>query len=83
VLWTVAVVLDFGGLVLGRPTPKLGRSHLSEWAIAGEHLAERYQQFLLITLGVAAVSSANVPRSGYSGWFPAAAPRWKPVVTPV
>jgi low temperature requirement protein LtrA len=51
VLWTLAIVLDYGGASLGWPTPKLGRSHFSEWSIAGEHLAERYQQFLLITLG--------------------------------
>jgi low temperature requirement protein LtrA len=51
VLWTVAVVVDYAGLALGWPTPWLGRSRVSELPIAGEHLAERYQQFLIIALG--------------------------------
>ncbi|MFK3983112.1 low temperature requirement protein A [Micromonospora sp. NPDC050397] len=51
VLWTLAVALDFAGAASGWPTPKLGRSRVAEWSIAGEHLAERYQQFLLVTLG--------------------------------
>ncbi|GIG86969.1 low temperature requirement protein A [Plantactinospora endophytica] len=51
VLWTTAIVTDCVGVMLGWPTPKLGRTPISETAIAGEHLAERYQQFLLIALG--------------------------------
>lgn len=51
VLWTLAVGLDFAGAASGWPTPRLGRSRVFEWSIAGEHLAERYQQFLLVTLG--------------------------------
>ncbi|MGW4467596.1 low temperature requirement protein A [Micromonospora sp. NPDC004704] len=50
-LWTVAVLLDYGGVILDWPTPKLGRVRTAEVPIAGEHLAERYQQFLLVTLG--------------------------------
>lgn len=50
-LWTLAVVLDLSGLALGWPTPGLGRSWFGGRLIAGEHLAERYQQFLLIALG--------------------------------
>jgi low temperature requirement protein LtrA len=50
-LWTLAVAIDYGGIVLDWPTPRLGRSRISEWSIGGEHLAERYQQFVLITLG--------------------------------
>ncbi|MEU5564929.1 low temperature requirement protein A [Micromonospora musae] len=50
-LWTLAIGLDYTGLVSGWPTPRLGRWRLPGRSLAGEHLAERYQQFLLITLG--------------------------------
>jgi low temperature requirement protein LtrA len=50
-LWTLAVALDYTGLMLGWPTPRLGRWRLPDRSLAGEHLAERYQQFLLIALG--------------------------------
>ncbi len=36
---------------VGWPVPGLGRSTVSKWEIAGEHLAERYQQFFLVALG--------------------------------
>src|SRR5262245_19838754 len=45
-LWTLAVAVDYGGYVLGFQGWAGGR-------IAGEHLAERLQQFFLITLGEA------------------------------
>ncbi|WP_329103473.1 low temperature requirement protein A [Micromonospora sp. NBC_01699] len=51
VLWTIAILLDYGGAISGWPIPVLGRAPTTEVPIAGEHLAERYQQFLLITLG--------------------------------
>ncbi|SCG73037.1 low temperature requirement protein A [Micromonospora inositola] len=51
VLWTLAIALDYTGLALGWPIPGLGRTRMKEWMIAGEHLAERYQQFIIITLG--------------------------------
>lgn len=51
VLWSLALGLDYAGLTFGWPVPRLGRSRLAGRSIAGEHLAERYQQFLLIALG--------------------------------
>ncbi|WP_200216759.1 low temperature requirement protein A [Micromonospora coerulea] len=45
-LWTLAVAVDYGGYVFGFQGWAGGR-------IAGEHLAERLQQFFLITLGEA------------------------------
>ena len=52
VLWTLALALDYTGAALGHPTPRLGRTSSGEWgAVSGEHLAERYQQFLNIALG--------------------------------
>ena len=50
-LWMLALAIEYAGFVLGWPTPGLGRSRISQWVIAIEHLAERYQQFVLIALG--------------------------------
>lgn len=52
-LWTVAIVVDCAGLLLGWPTPGLGAHRVRIAATAAEHLTERYQQFLLISLGEA------------------------------
>ncbi|MEE6262986.1 low temperature requirement protein A [Plantactinospora sonchi] len=51
VLWSLALTLDYLGTASGWPVPRLGRSRYAGQVIAGEHLAERYQQFLLIALG--------------------------------
>ncbi|MCO1597680.1 low temperature requirement protein A [Micromonospora sp. RHAY321] len=51
VLWTLALAIEYVAGRLGWPVPGLGRSSMSKWDIAGEHLAERYQQFFLIALG--------------------------------
>jgi low temperature requirement protein LtrA len=50
-VWTVALAVGYGGVLLGYPVPRLGRSPVTGQPIASEHLAERYQQFLLIALG--------------------------------
>ncbi|MEH0823645.1 MULTISPECIES: low temperature requirement protein A [unclassified Micromonospora] len=51
VLWTLALAWDYAGLALGWPVPGRGTVRTSGWAVMGEHLAERYQQFFLIALG--------------------------------
>ncbi|SCL22051.1 Low temperature requirement protein LtrA [Micromonospora rhizosphaerae] len=51
VLWTVAVIIDYGAGRLGWPLPGRGRSPASSWTVTGEHLAERFQQFIIIALG--------------------------------
>ncbi|MGN9775908.1 low temperature requirement protein A [Micromonospora sp. H33] len=51
VLWATALALEYLAARFGWPVPGLGRSTISKWDIAGEHLAERYQQFFLIALG--------------------------------
>ncbi|MGN9915430.1 low temperature requirement protein A [Micromonospora palomenae] len=51
VLWTLALALDYTGLVIAWPVPGLGCSRIEVWKGAGEHLAERYQQFIVIALG--------------------------------
>ncbi|MEH1057079.1 low temperature requirement protein A [Micromonospora sp. CPCC 206171] len=50
-VWTLALAFEYAGLALGWPTPGLGRSRIWQWAIAVEHLAERYRQFVLIAFG--------------------------------
>jgi low temperature requirement protein LtrA len=50
-LWTLAVVLEVAAVWLGFPVPGLGRTQTVEWTIAGEHLAERCQLFVIIALG--------------------------------
>jgi low temperature requirement protein LtrA len=44
VLWALALAIDFGGFTLGVQRWTRGQ-------VAGEHLAERLQQFFMITLG--------------------------------
>jgi low temperature requirement protein LtrA len=51
VLWTVAVAVDYTGYALRWPTPKLGRTPVSELPVVPEHLTERYRQFVIIALG--------------------------------
>ncbi|WP_422771178.1 low temperature requirement protein A [Plantactinospora sp. WMMC1484] len=63
VLWTVALGMDYLGPVLRWPTPKLGRSPDWEWNTTGEHLAERYRQFIIIALGETVVITARTIRS--------------------
>ncbi|WP_410816173.1 low temperature requirement protein A [Micromonospora sp. 050-3] len=52
-LWTLAVLIDYTGLFLGWPTPRIGAQRIGGQVIAAEHLAERYQQFFLIAIGEA------------------------------
>jgi low temperature requirement protein LtrA len=52
-LWTLAILLDYTGLTLGYPTPRLGRTRARDYSITATHLAERFQQFVIITLGEA------------------------------
>ncbi|MEG3632416.1 low temperature requirement protein A [Micromonospora palythoicola] len=53
VLWMTAAVIEYAGIALGFPTPKLGRSgeRRLEVVVSEEHTAERYQQFFIIALG--------------------------------
>src|SRR5262249_13611528 len=49
--WVIAVAIDTTAPAAGYYVPGLGRSRTTDWAIAGAHLAERCQLFLLIALG--------------------------------
>jgi low temperature requirement protein LtrA len=52
-LWIAGAAVDYAGIGLGFPTPKLGRAgeRRIEIVISEEHVAERYQQFFIIALG--------------------------------
>jgi low temperature requirement protein LtrA len=50
-LWGAAVAVDFIGPAAGFYVPGRGRSPTNEWNIAGGHLAERCQLFVIIALG--------------------------------
>jgi low temperature requirement protein LtrA len=68
-LWAVAVAVDYGAAALRWPTPGLGRSSVSEWGLAAEHLSERYRQILIIALGdtiltIGSTYSAERPQPG-------------------
>jgi low temperature requirement protein LtrA len=52
-LWMTAALLEYAGIGLGFPTPRLGRSgsRRFEIVVSPEHTAERYQQFFIVVLG--------------------------------
>ncbi|GAB3974764.1 low temperature requirement protein A [Plantactinospora veratri] len=50
-LWGAALVIDYVSAALRYPTPWLGRVPLAQYDKASEHLGERYQQFVILTLG--------------------------------
>ena len=66
-IWVVAVVVEYGGVWLGFPTPGLGRSRTTDYTIAGEHMAERCQLFVILALGesilVTGINFGELPRT--------------------
>jgi low temperature requirement protein LtrA len=50
-LWVAAVLIDMVSPATGFAVPGLGRSSTADWNIAGDHLAERCQLFVIIALG--------------------------------
>ncbi|MEU5947669.1 low temperature requirement protein A [Micromonospora sp. NPDC047465] len=66
-LWTTALAAEYLAARFGWPVPGLGRSTVSRWDIAGEHLAERYQQFFLVALGETILVAGLAYSEGPSG----------------
>jgi low temperature requirement protein LtrA len=50
-IWIAAVAVDYGAPLHGFALPRLGRTPIGDWKLAGGHLAERNQLVLLIALG--------------------------------
>lgn len=51
VLWALALLVDYVASGFRYPVPWLGRVPLDQYGKAGEHLGERYQQFMILALG--------------------------------
>lgn len=66
-LWTIALAIDYLTPLLRWPTPFLGRSPRWEWKHAGEHLVERYRQFINIALGETILVMARTFRGSDHG----------------
>ena len=49
--WVAGVLSEYIAPMIGFALPVLGRSSTTEWTIAGSHLAERNQLFVMIALG--------------------------------
>ncbi|CAN5905167.1 low temperature requirement protein A [soil metagenome] len=49
--WIAGVLCEYIAPMIGFALPVLGRSETSEWTIAGGHLAERNQLFVIVALG--------------------------------
>jgi low temperature requirement protein LtrA len=68
VLWALAVVIDYIVIWFGFPIPGLQHSRTPAWQIAGEHLAERYELFIILALGesilVTGATYGRLPRTG-------------------
>jgi low temperature requirement protein LtrA len=52
-LWMTAAVVEYVGIALGFPAPRLGRGGTRRFEIvsSAEHVAERFQQFFIVALG--------------------------------
>ena len=52
-LWMTAAAVEYVGIALGFPTPRLGRSgeRRLEVVVFEEHVAERFRQFFIVALG--------------------------------
>ncbi|GLZ59760.1 low temperature requirement protein A [Micromonospora sp. NBRC 107095] len=61
-LWACALAIDYSGPVLGWPVPGLGRARATEWHLSGEHLNERYRQFIILALGETILATGNFYR---------------------
>jgi low temperature requirement protein LtrA len=69
VLWVLALAVDYVSAGLRYPVPGIGRVPLEQYGKAGEHLGERYQQFMILALG----DLILVPTIKYSQTEPSAA----------
>ncbi|MGI5212233.1 low temperature requirement protein A [Plantactinospora sp. CA-290183] len=66
-LWAAALALDYGTAWLRYPTPRLGPVPRSQYMLAAEHLAERYQQFFTLALGdIILVTSLTFAGTGFA-----------------
>ncbi|MGC4880761.1 low temperature requirement protein A [Micromonospora sp. DT43] len=60
--WICALAIDYGAPALRWRVPGLGRATAGEWRLSGEHLAERYRQFIILALGETILATGNFYR---------------------
>ncbi|KXK58560.1 low temperature requirement protein A [Micromonospora rosaria] len=65
-LWLVGLAIDYLGLWLAYPVPRRGRLPHTVLAVTPDHLAERYQQFVIIALGDAILVIGTIFSAGGS-----------------
>ena len=64
-IWAVAVGIDYVCPMFGFWLPFMGRSRTTDWTIAGRHLAERCQSFVLMAIGESiVVTGSNLADAG-------------------
>jgi low temperature requirement protein LtrA len=51
ILWALALAVDLVAAGFRYPTPLVGRVPLDQYSKTGEHIGERYQQFMILALG--------------------------------
>jgi len=73
-IWLAAVAVEYAGPAVGFVTPRLGRSTTEDWVtIAGGHLAERCQLFIIVALGESIlVTGGTVAALPFDAWTSAA-----------
>ncbi|GAA5185517.1 low temperature requirement protein A [Rugosimonospora acidiphila] len=66
VLWTSALAVDFLSAAIRYPTPGLGRVPTEQYGRTSEHLAERYQQVVILALGdLTLIAALTFSRLGF------------------
>ncbi|MFG3555978.1 low temperature requirement protein A [Micromonospora sp. NPDC047557] len=60
--WACALAIDYSAPALRWRLPRLGRARAAEWRLSGEHLAERYRQFIILALGETILATGNFYR---------------------
>jgi low temperature requirement protein LtrA len=65
VFWGLAVALTFLVLAIDFAVPKLGKARTTDWSNTGEHLSERYRQFVIIVFGHTILATGLVTRSNH------------------
>ncbi|MDX6692218.1 MAG: hypothetical protein QOG15_3675 [Solirubrobacteraceae bacterium] len=59
-IWGAALLLDYGGPLVGFWAPGLGRTQATEWELEHGHFVERFQTFVIIALGETIVATGTV-----------------------
>jgi low temperature requirement protein LtrA len=50
-IWSAALILDYGGPIAGFWAPGMGRTAATEWELEHGHFVERFELFVMIVLG--------------------------------